>query len=223
MNVSGTLAAWRTRRRTLDRRGIGFVPTMGALHRGHSSLVERCRGENQVVVVSIFVNPSQFNDPSDLEGYPRALDQDLALLQSLGVDEVIVPSARELYPDGYHFRVEPHGSDLVLEGAHRPGFLQGVMTVVLKLLNLVRADHAYFGEKDYQQLKIISEMTQEFFRALTTAASCAEARAVLEAHGFRVEYVEERWARRLAAVNLEGVRLIDNVPVAEIRTLRLLG
>src|SRR5882757_10578762 len=89
MNVSETLAAWRTRRRALDGRSIGFVPTMGALHRGHSSLVGRCRGENQVVVVSIFVNPSQFNDPSDLERYPRTLDQDLALLQSLGVDEVI--------------------------------------------------------------------------------------------------------------------------------------
>jgi pantoate--beta-alanine ligase len=261
MNVSDTLAAWRIRRRVIDGCSIGFVPTMGALHRGHSSLVERCRGENQVVVLSIFVNPSQFNDPSDLERYPRPLDQDLALLQSLGVDEVIVPSVRELYPDGYRFRVEPHGSDLVLEGAHRPGFLQGVMTVVLKLLNLVRADHAYFGEKDYQQLKIISEMTQEFFlptqiipcptvreesglamssrntllsaeahdkaahlfRALTTAASCAAARAVLEAQGFRVEYAEERWARRLAAVNLEGVRLIDNVPVAEIKTQRFSG
>src|SRR5882757_3117645 len=253
MNVSNTLAVWRTRRRTLDGRCIGFVPTMGGIHRGHSSLVERCRREDQVVVVSIFVNPSQFNDPSDLERYPRPLDQDLALLHSLGVDEVIVPSVRELYPNGYRFRAEPHESDLVLEGAHRPGFLQGVMTVVLKLLNLVRADHAYFGEKDFQQLRIIREMTQEFFlptqiincptvreesglamssrnallspeahdkaaclfRVLTTAASCAEARAVLEAQGFRVEYVEERWARRLAAVHLEGVRLIDNVPVAE--------
>jgi pantoate--beta-alanine ligase len=94
MNVSDTLAAWRTRRRAIDGCSIGFVPTMGALHRGHSSLVERCRRENQVVVVSIFVNPSQVNDPSDLERYPRTLDQDLALLQSLGVDEVIVPSMR---------------------------------------------------------------------------------------------------------------------------------
>jgi len=226
---------------------------MGALHRGHSSLAERCRCENQVVVVSIFVNPSQFNDPSDLDRYPRPIDQDLALLQSLGVDEVIIPCVRELYSNGYRFRVEPHGSDLVLEGAHRPGFLQGVMTVVLKLLNLVRADRTYFREKDYQQLKIISEMAQDFslptqiipcptvreesglamssrnallspeahgtaaylYQALTTAASCTEASAFLEAHGLRVEYVEERWARRLAAVNLEGVRLIDNVPVAE--------
>jgi len=228
VNVSDTLAAWRTRRRAMDEcvsgdgRSIGFVPTMGALHRGHSSLVERCRRENQVVVVSIFVNPSQFNDPTDLERYPRPIDHDLGLLQSLGVDEVIIPSVPELYPNGYRFRVEPHGSDLVLEGAHRPGFLQGVMTVVLKLLNLVRADHAYFGEKDYQQLKLISEMTQDFFlptqiipcptvreesglamssrnallsreahdtaaylfQALTTAASCTDARAVLEAQGF---------------------------------------
>src|SRR5438309_711823 len=84
-----------------------------------TSPVIRCRGENQVVVVSIFVNPSQFNDPSVLERYPRPIHQDLALLQSLGVDEVIVPSVRELYPNGYRFRVEPHGSDLVLEGAHR--------------------------------------------------------------------------------------------------------
>jgi pantoate--beta-alanine ligase len=83
MNVSDSLAAWRTRRRAIDGCSIGFVPTMGALHRGHSSLVERCRGENQVVVVSIFVNPSQFNDPSDLERYPRPIHQDLALLQSL--------------------------------------------------------------------------------------------------------------------------------------------
>jgi pantoate--beta-alanine ligase len=252
MNVSNTLAVWRARRRALDGCTIGFVPTMGALHRGHSSLVERCRGENQVVVVSIFVNPTQFNDPSDLDRYPHTLDQDLALLQSLGVDEVIVPSVRELYPNGYRFRVQPHESDLVLEGSHRPGFLQGVMTVVLKLLNLVRADLAYFGEKDYQQLKIVSEMTEEFFvptqiipcptvreesglamssrnallsadardkaadlfRALTTASGCTEAKAVLQARGFQVEYVEERWARRLGAMNLEGVRIIDNVPVA---------
>jgi pantoate--beta-alanine ligase len=227
---------------------------MGALHRGHGSLVERCRAENDIVAVSIFVNPSQFNDATDLERYPHTLDQDLALLESLGADEVIIPSVAELYPNGYCFRVEPGSRDLVLEGAHRPGFLQGVMTVVLKLFNLVGADRAYFGEKDYQQLKTVTEMTQEFFlatqiipcptvreesglamssrntrlspearnraaylyRALITAASCAEARAALVAQGFMVEYVEERWARRLAAVHLEGVRLIDNVPVSEI-------
>ncbi len=257
IHVSNTLAGWRTRRSALDGRTIGFVPTMGALHKGHSSLVERCRAENEIVAVSIFVNPSQFNDPTDLERYPRTLDRDIALLESLGADEVIVPDTAELYRDGYRFHVEPHGSDLALEGTYRPGFLQGVTTVVLKLLNLVRADRAYFGEKDYQQLTVVTEMTEDFFlptqiipcptvreesglamssrnallslearekaadlfRTLTAAPSCAEARVALEARGFRVEYVEERWARRLAAVHLEGVRLIDNVSVAEIRAL----
>ena len=251
MNVSNSLAGWRARRPAFDGRSIGFVPTMGALHRGHSSLVERCRIENEIVAVSIFVNPSQFNDANDLARYPRTLDQDLELLESLGADEVIIPSVPEVYPNGYRFRVEPPPSDLVLEGAHRPGFLQGVMTVVLKLLNLVQADRAYFGEKDYQQLKVITDMTQDFFltteiipcptvreesglamssrnmllspearcnasrffRILSAAANRAEARAALEAHGFIVEYVEERWGRRLAAVHLEGVRLIDNVPI----------
>jgi pantoate--beta-alanine ligase len=224
---------------------------MGALHSGHCSLVERCRSENEITAASIFVNPAQFNDATDLVRYPRTLDRDLALLESLGTDEVIVPTAPELYPNGYRCRVEPHSSDLVLEGAYRPGFLQGVMTIVLKLLNLVRADRAYFGEKDYQQLMTVTEMAREFFvptqivscptireesglamssrnsllspeartqaaylfQALTTAADCAEARTALEARGFAVEYVEERWARRLAAVHLDGVRLIDNVPL----------
>jgi pantoate--beta-alanine ligase len=224
---------------------------MGALHEGHGSLVQRCRAENEVVVVSIFVNPSQFDDATDLERYPRTLDQDLALLESLGADEVIVPRVKDMYPKGYGFRVEPPCADLVLEGGHRPGFLQGVLTVVLKLLNLVRADRAYFGEKDYQQLKVVTAMAEEFFlptqivscptvreesglamssrnrllspeacdkaahlyRALTTAATCDEAKSALEAHGFAVEYVQERWGRRLAAAHLDGVRLIDNVPV----------
>jgi len=254
MHISTTLAGWQTRRRALEGRTIGFVPTMGALHAGHGSLVERCRAENEIAAVSIFVNPSQFNDPADLERYPRTLERDLALVESLGVDEVIVPGAAELYPEGYRFRIEPPGADLVLEGAYRPGFLEGVLTIVLKLLNLVRADRAYFGEKDYQQLRTVTEMAREFFvpteiipcptvreesglamssrnallspearakaaslwRALTSAATCAEAKADLAARGFVVEYVEERWGRRLAAVHLEGVRLIDNVRVDNV-------
>ena len=135
---------------------------MGALHRGHASLVERCRGENEIAVASIFVNPSQFNDPGDLERYPRTLDADLALLDRLGVDDVVAPAVSEVYRHGYCFQVEQDGAPL-MEAAHRPGFLTGVRTVVLKLLNIVRADRAYFGEKDYQQLKVISDMVEEFF------------------------------------------------------------
>jgi len=249
MQVWKTIPAWLEQRRALDGRSIGFVPTMGALHQGHAALVERCRAENEIVMVSIFVNPSQFNDPKDLDRYPRTLDEDLALLESLGTDDVLMPGAAEFYPHGYRFRIEPDSTFQVMEGAYRPGFLQGVMTIVSKLLNLVRADRAYFGEKDYQQLRIVTEMTQEFFipteivpcttvreesglamssrnrllspearrqaahlfRALTTAPNPSEARAMLEAHGFKVEYVEEHWGRRLAAVFLDGVRLIDNV------------
>src|SRR5260370_35012402 len=104
MRVWDSVAGWSQRRSAISGKTIGFVPTMGALHRGHSSLVERCRGENEIVVVSIFVNPSQFNDPKDLERYPRTLDDDIALLESLGVDEIIIPSASELYRTGYRLR-----------------------------------------------------------------------------------------------------------------------
>jgi len=161
--VWNAVPAWLERRRALAGRSIGFVPTMGALHRGHASLVERCRRENEITVVSIFVNPSQFNDPQDLDRYPRTVDRDLALLESLGAGDVILPTAAELYPNGYRFRVEPDRGVLVLEGAHRPGFLQGVMTVVLKLLHLVRADRAYFGEKDYQHCRWSRRWRGSFF------------------------------------------------------------
>ncbi|MDP9112173.1 MAG: pantoate--beta-alanine ligase [Acidobacteriota bacterium] len=163
MRVWNTVADWMERRHALTGQSIGFVPTMGALHRGHASLVKRCREENDVVVVSVFVNPSQFDDPKDLARYPRTLDEDLVLLKDLGTDEVVAPSASELYPHGYRLRVEANGLDQVMEAAYRPGFLQGVMTVVLKLLNIIRADRAYFGEKDYQQLKVITDMVEEFF------------------------------------------------------------
>lgn len=156
-----TVADWQTRRRALDGRSIGFVPTMGALHRGHASLVERCRAENDIAVVSIFVNPSQFNDPRDLERYPRTLESDLTLLESLGADDVLVPAAAEVYPSGYRLRVEPVGDAPVMEAALRPGHMQGVMTIVLKLLGMVRPCRAYFGEKDYQQLVLIKRMVRD--------------------------------------------------------------
>ena len=250
MHVWETVADWKNRRRTLSG-SVGFVPTMGALHCGHASLVERCRAENEIVVVSIFVNPTQFNDPRDLERYPRTLEHDLALLKSLGSDEILVPSAAELYPHDSRFRVEEDCITKPMEGEHRPGFFRGVMTIVLKLLNLVRADRAYFGEKDYQQLQIITDMARDFFvdteivacstvreasglaessrnillseagrqtaaclfRALTTASDPLQAREMIAAAGLTVDYVEEHWGRRFAAARLEGVRLIDNVPL----------
>jgi pantoate--beta-alanine ligase len=176
MRVWHQVDEWTERRNALERRSIGFVPTMGALHRGHASLVERCRRENDIAVVSIFVNPTQFNDPKDLERYPSTLPEDLALLESLQVDEVLAPSAAGLYPHGYGYRIESEDANALMEGARRPGFLQGVMTVVLKLLNLVRPARAYFGEKDFQQLRTLTRMVEEFFIP-TEIVACATVRA----------------------------------------------
>jgi pantoate--beta-alanine ligase len=141
---------------------VGFVPTMGALHAGHRSLLERARAENDRVVLSIFVNPSQFDDPSDLDRYPRTLDADLGAAAGLA-DHVLAPEPGEMYADGYRYRVSEHGLSSRLEGAHRPGHFDGVLTVVLKLLNLVRPHRAYFGEKDRQQLELVQGMVRALF------------------------------------------------------------
>ena len=146
-----------------EGRSLGFVPTMGALHDGHLSLVERARRDNDRVAVSIFVNPTQYDDPADLERYPRPFAADLAACERAEVDLVLAPDVDELYPDGYRFKVTEAPLSGELEGAHRGGHFDGVLTVVLKLLNIVRADRAYFGEKDWQQLLLVSEMAAAFF------------------------------------------------------------
>src|SRR5690242_12141360 len=158
MKTYTDLSAWRDERRRQARAGItlGVVPTMGALHEGHISLVRRSRAENDRTLVSIFVNPTQFDDPSDLAKYPRTLEQDLALLRAEGTDVVLLPRASDLYPDGYRYRVSENQLSTLLEGAHRPGHFDGVLTVVLKLLMIASADRAYFGEKDWQQLSLVS-------------------------------------------------------------------
>lgn len=143
---------------------IGFVPTMGALHAGHLALVEKARRENDKVVVSIFVNPTQFNNPEDLKNYPRTLDSDLKLLEPIGADLVFAPSVNEMYPEGH--MPEVPGIDLgtldqVMEASHRPGHFQGVMQVVANLFRVVQPDVAYFGEKDFQQLAVIRTMTRQ--------------------------------------------------------------
>ena len=144
-------------------RSIGFVPTMGALHAGHLSLVDRARRENDVVAVSIFVNPTQFDDEGDLEAYPRSLESDRRLLDGAGAHLLFLPPADHLYADGYRFKVSEGSLSRELEGAHRPGHFDGVLTVVLKLLGLVGADRAYFGEKDWQQYLLIRDMARAFF------------------------------------------------------------
>ncbi len=153
------LQAWRTAQRD---RTIGFVPTMGYLHDGHLALVRRARTENEIVVVSIFVNPLQFGPHEDYERYPRDLARDLALLAPEGVDLVFAPSVEEMYPPGFATSVVVSGPVAErLEGASRPGHFRGVATVVARLLNLVRPTRAYFGWKDAQQVLVIRRMVQD--------------------------------------------------------------
>lgn len=231
----------------------GFVPTMGALHDAHLSLLARARAGNDRAWASIFVNPAQFNEPADLASYPRPLDDDLAKLEAAGCDLVFLPRANEMYPDSYRYRVIENELSRLFCGAGRPGHFDGVLTVVLKLLMLVQPTRAYFGEKDYQQLRLIEGMAAAFFldteivpcpllrepdglamssrnRRLSPAdrqrapdfhrllaESVVEGRSAdaagqaLAQAGFDVEYVADHDKRRLAAVRLGPVRLIDNV------------
>ena len=140
---------------------IGLVPTMGALHEGHASLVRRSVGENGVTVVSVFVNPTQFNDKNDLKNYPRNLEADCALLESCKADYVFAPEVEDMYPtpDTRHFEFPPVST--VMEGAHRPGHFNGVCQVVSRLFYIVRPDRAYFGEKDWQQIAVVKAMTRQ--------------------------------------------------------------
>lgn len=139
---------------------VGLVPTMGALHEGHASLVKKSVEDNDITVVSIFVNPTQFNDPKDLNSYPRDLDADCKLLESVGADYVFAPSVDEMYPtkDTRHFEFPPVST--VMEGAHRPGHFNGVCQVVSRLFYIVRPDRAYFGEKDWQQIAVVKAMVK---------------------------------------------------------------
>lgn len=149
---------WRS-----QHQDVGFIPTMGALHEGHFSLVRKALSENSTTLVSIFVNPTQFNNPDDLQTYPRTLEKDLESLEQLGVDAVFTPTQEELYPDGYRYKITESNESKVLEGAHRPGHFEGVLTVVLKLLNLTGCQRCYMGEKDYQQLKLVTDMVHGLF------------------------------------------------------------
>ena len=139
----------------------GLVPTMGALHEGHLSLVEKCREECDRAVVSVFVNPTQFNDPNDLKNYPRTEEADLALLEKTGVDYVLMPSVEDIYPQKDTRVFDLGTTDKTMEGAHRPGHFNGVAQIVSRLFDIVRPERAYFGEKDFQQIAVIKAMTAQ--------------------------------------------------------------
>lgn len=254
---------------------IGVVPTMGALHLGHLSLVRAAKAECDRVVVTIFVNPKQFNNPADLARYPRTEQTDAAFLAALRPDAIFAPTADQVYPPGFATTVTVSGVAGPLEGTRRPGHFDGVATVVTKLFGMTLATHAYFGQKDWQQLAVVNRLVADLnlpvqiigcetlrdpdglamssrnarlspaaravapalFAALTTCAAAIRAgtdpgtalaacQAQIHAAGFQsIDYVDLRDAatlgpgtgpgprRLLAAVWLDGVRLIDNIPV----------
>lgn len=163
MKIIDTVAALQLAVTEAKQQGlsVGLVPTMGALHEGHASLIRQCVTENQLTVVSVFVNPTQFNDPKDLQHYPRTFEADAQLIASLGGDIVFAPSVEEIYPqeDKRVFSYPP--IDTVMEGARRPGHFNGVCQIVSKLFDIVSPDKAYFGEKDFQQIAVVRAMMRD--------------------------------------------------------------
>jgi pantoate--beta-alanine ligase len=155
-DLRATVRGWKA-----DGQSVGVVPTMGALHAGHLSLARQARAECDRVIVTIFVNPTQFNAPEDLASYPRTEAADAALLAPLGIDLVFAPRVEEVYPSGFATTVTVAGVAGPLEGALRPGHFQGVATVVAKLFGMTQADRAYFGQKDWQQLQVVRRMTRD--------------------------------------------------------------
>jgi pantoate--beta-alanine ligase len=144
-----------------NNQSIGFVATMGALHSGHLALVERSASDNDITVVSVYVNPTQFNNPEDLEKYPRTLDRDIKYLESAGCDVVFTPTDDDMYPEGKKSKSYPFGSLATkMEGEFRPGHFDGVGTVVQKLFEIIEPNNAYFGEKDYQQVLVVRKMAE---------------------------------------------------------------
>ena len=218
MKIIHTISELQAELSALKAQGkmVGLVPTMGALHAGHASLVERSVAENDVTVVSIFVNPTQFNDKNDLLKYPRTLEADCELLQSVGAMIAFAPSVEEVYPepDTRSFSYAP--LDTVMEGTFRPGHFNGVCQIVSKLFDMVQPHRAYFGEKDFQQLAIIREMGRQMNYPLEIVG-CP---IVREADGLAMSSRNTRLSveERTTALNISRI-LFESQKYAEVHTL----
>ena len=220
MNIVHTIKDLQAGLTALRAQGktVGLVPTMGALHAGHASLVKRCVAENDVAVVSVFVNPTQFNDKNDLVKYPRTLEADCRLLEACGVTFAFAPSVEEMYPepDTRQFSYPP--LDTVMEGIFRPGHFNGVCQVVSKLFDIVKPDRAYFGEKDFQQLAIIREMVRQMNFPLEIVGCPIvreEDRLALSSRNARLSADERQQALQISKVLFESREFATTHTVAE--------
>ena len=203
-------------------KSIGFVPTMGALHAGHISLVRQCKEENDIGVVSIFVNPTQFNDKNDLKAYPRTLEKDCELLMPTGCDYVFAPSESEMYPepDNREFNLGPVAE--VMEGAHRPGHFNGVAQIVSKLFDAVMPDKAYFGEKDFQQIAVIREMAKQL-RMCVNIVACPIVREddglAMSSRNARLSPEHRQFAPTIARILKESITFASSNSVQEVKIM----
>ncbi len=202
MKTFENIEDWRRFRDEMIHHGqtLAFVPTMGALHSGHLSLVQAAQKKYDHVLVSIFVNPTQFNNKDDLEKYPRSLDRDLATLSSANTDFVLLPLEKQIYADQNKFKVLESDESKILCGAHRPGHFDGVLTVMTKLLGLARAEACYMGEKDFQQFRLVDQLARSFFLS-TRIVGCPTVR---EPSGLAMSSRNER----LSAAGREKAALI---------------
>ncbi|MBS0288438.1 MAG: pantoate--beta-alanine ligase [Proteobacteria bacterium] len=162
--VITAIKSWQRLRSSLpSNQTVGFVPTLGNLHQGHASLLRKARDNNDFCVLSIFVNPTQFNDPNDYLLYPKTIEQDIRIAMDLGIDYIFLPESKAMYADEYNYKVQENNISQILEGKYRPQHFEGVLTIVLKLFSLIKPHRAYFGEKDFQQLSLIQGMVEAFF------------------------------------------------------------
>ena len=215
------IPAWRAYRQELAGASLGFVPTMGALHAGHEALVKASVSQNELAAASVFVNPTQFDQAADLAAYPQKLERDLDLLECNGVDAVLLPDYEQLYPDDFRYRVSEGDLSTRYCGQHRPGHFDGVLTVVMRLLNIVRPDRAYFGEKDYQQLQLVRGMVESFFMEVEIVA-CPTVRA---ADGLALSSRNQRLepAQREVAPALYRALQDSSSPTQAARSLQQVG
>lgn len=215
-----SMHAWSRAQRVAGRR-IACVPTMGALHAGHLALIDKARGCGDVVVVSIFVNPLQFNRPDDFDKYPRPIDDDIDACRAAGVDAVYAPTAADMYPAGFQTHVEPGPLASSLEGSGRPGHFRGVTTVVAKLFGAMQPDVAVFGEKDFQQLAIIRRMVVD----LDFDVEIVAVRTVREPDGLAISSRNARLSsdqRRAAVCVVQALRLAETAASAGERDVDML-
>ena len=252
MKIVTNINQWQSVRKSLPSdKSVGVVMTMGALHKGHLSLIKQSQKENDITIVTIFLNPTQFNNSNDFTNYPKTWQQDVEYLQNANIDFLLAPTKDDIYPDDYNYQISEKNLSNILCGKSRPGHFDGVLTIVMKLLQLAQADRAYFGEKDYQQLYLIKAMVEAFFisteiigcpiireddglafssrnlrlsqkgrkkaqifaNIFKNSKTLKEIKQFLEAEDIKIDYLEEHFGRRFAAVYIEGVRLIDNLEI----------